>query len=44
VVMWVVGSVIFLVPAIAVTIRLLQREQRPRCRDLLWRADRWRFV
>ena len=35
VVMWVVGSVIFLVPAIAVTIRLLQREQQPRGRDLL---------
>jgi cytochrome c oxidase assembly factor CtaG len=35
VVMWVVGSVIFLVPAIAVTIRLLQREQQPLGRDLL---------
>ena len=35
VVMWVVGSVIFLVPAIAVTIRLLQREQQPRSYDLL---------
>lgn len=34
VVMWVVGSLIFLIPAVVLTIRLLQREGRPRVHDL----------
>jgi putative membrane protein len=34
VVMWVIGSLIFLVPAIVLTVRLLQREGRARVHDL----------
>jgi cytochrome c oxidase assembly factor CtaG len=34
VVMWVIGSLVFLVPAAVLTVRLLQREGRPRVRDL----------
>ncbi len=28
--MWVMGSLIFLVPAVMLTVRLLQREEQPR--------------
>jgi putative membrane protein len=34
VVMWVIGSLIFLVPAVVLTVRLLQREGRARVHDL----------
>jgi putative membrane protein len=34
VVMWVIGSLIFLVPAVVLTVRLLQGEQRSRVHDL----------
>ena len=34
VVMWVIGSLIFLIPALLLTIRLLQREGRPRVHEL----------
>ena len=34
VVMWVIGSLIFLVPAMVLTVRLLQSEERPRVHDL----------
>ena len=33
VVMWVIGSSVFLVPAIVLTVRLLQPEERSRVRD-----------
>ena len=34
VVMWVIGSLVFLIPAVVITVRLLQGEGRPRVRDL----------
>ncbi len=34
VVMWVIGSLVFLIPAVVITVRLLQGEGQPRVRDL----------
>jgi len=36
VVMWVIGSLVFLIPAVALTVRLLQRDERHRVDDLLY--------
>jgi cytochrome c oxidase assembly factor CtaG len=43
VVMWVIGSVVFLIPAVVLTIRLLQRDERHRVDDLQYqkRSGSW---
>jgi cytochrome c oxidase assembly factor CtaG len=34
VIMWVIGSMVFLIPAILVTVRLLQQDSMPKCRKV----------